>query len=240
MIGSSDFFDFDILEQDNLSFFTSTNIKTVLGKNQVLNFVDKMNFELKMFDFSETALNIAEFYEESKNTKGIISFYQNQVIQMILYVIENYPELKKYLYERIFDSIEQDKIKCLDNTFKNNEEIYQKTQKQVNKFVEQKAIYEKQIKKIMKEKKCDRKTAELIYEIEKIKKIAKKQGLILPSFGVEFPNIPNITVTGIPQTPQKDSGSKDLPLPDKEIEMEEIVIDDTQIENSSDDENFWS
>ena len=240
MIGSSDFFDFDISEQDNLSFFTSTNIKTVLGKNQVLNFVDKMNFELKMFDFSETALNIAEFYEESKNTKGIISFYQNQVIQMILYVIENYPELKKYLYERIFDSIEQDKIKCLDSTFKNNEEIYQKTQEQVNKFVEQKAIYEKQIKKIMKEKKCDRKTAELIYENEKLKKIAKKQGLILPSFGVEFPNIPNITGTGIPKDVQNDNDMQDLPLPDKEIKMEEIIIDDTQIENSSDDENFWS
>lgn len=240
MIGSSDFFDFDISEQDNLSFFTSTNIKTVLGKNQVLNFVDKMNFELKMFDFSETALNIAEFYEESKNTKGIISFYQNQVIQMILYVIENYPELKKYLYERIFDSIEQDKIKCLDNTFKNNEEIYQKTQEQVNKFVEQKAIYEKQIKKIMKEKKCDRKTAELIYENEKLKKLAKKQGFVLPSFGVEFPNIPNITVTGIPKDVQNDNDIQGLPLPDKEIKMEEIVIDDTQIENSSDDENFWS
>ena len=240
MIGSSDFFDFDISEQENLSFFTSTNIKTVLGKNQVLNFVDKMNFELKMFDFSETALNIAEFYEESKNTKGIISFYQNQVIQMILYVIENYPELKKYLYERIFDSIEQDKIKCLDNTFKNNEEIYQKTQEQVNKFVEQKAIYEKQIKKIMKEKKCDRKTAELIYENEKLKKIAKKQGLILLSSGVEFPNIPNITGTGIPKDVQNDNDMQDLPLPDKEIKMEEIIIDDTQIENSSDDENFWS
>lgn len=240
MIGSSDFFDFDISEQDNLSFFTKTNIKTVLGKNQVLNFVDKMNFELKMFDFSETALNIAEFYEESKNTKGIISFYQNQVIQMILYVIEDYPNLKKYLYERIFDNIEQDKIKCLDNTFKNNEEIYQKTQEQVNKFVEQKAIYEKQIKKIMKEKKCDRKTAELIYENEKLKKLAKKQGFVLPSFGVEFPNIPNITVTGIPKDVQNDNDIQDLPLPDKEIKMEEIVIDDTQIENSSDDENFWS
>ena len=240
MIGSSDFFDFDISEQDNLSFFTSTNIKTVLGKNQVLNFVDKMNFELKMFDFSETALNIAEFYEESKNTKGIISFYQNQVIQMILYVIENYPELKKYLYERIFDSIEQDKIKCLDNTFKNNEEIYQKTQEQVNKFVEQKAIYEKQIKKIMKEKKCDRKTAELIYENEKLKKLAKKQGFIIPSFGVEFPNIPSIIGTGIPKDVQNNNDMQDLPLPDKEIRMEEIVIDDTQTENSSDDENFWS
>lgn len=240
MIGSSDFFDFDISEQDNLSFFTSTNIKTVLGKNQVLNFVDKMNFELKMFDFSETALNIAEFYDDTKNTKGIVSFYQNQVIQMILYVIEDYPNLKKYLYERIFNNIEEDKIKCLDNTFKNNEKIYQKTQEQVNKFVEQKAIYEKQIKKIMKEKKCDRKTAELIYEIEKIKKIAKKQGLILPSFGVGFPNIPNITGTGIPKDIQKNDDTQDLPLPDKEIEMEEIVIDDTQIENSSDDENFWS
>lgn len=240
MIGSSDFFDFDISEQDNLSFFTSTNIKTVLGKNQVLNFVDKMNFELKMFDFSETALNIAEFYDDTKNTKGIVSFYQNQVIQMILYVIEDYPNLKKYLYERIFNNIEEDKIKCLDDTFKNNEEIYNKTQEQVNKFVEQKAIYEKQIKKIMKEKKCDRKTAELIYEIEKIKKIAKKQGLILPSFGVEFPNIPNITGTGISKDVQNNNDMQNLPLPDKEIEMEEIVIDDTQIENSSDDENFWS
>ena len=240
MIGSSDFFDFDISEQDNLSFFTSPNIKTVLGKNQVLNFVDKMNFELKMFDFSETALNIAEFYEESKNTKGIISFYQNQVIQMILYVIEDYPNLKKYLYERIFDNIEQDKIKCLDNTFKNNEEIYQKTQEEVNKFVEQKAIYEKKIKKIMKDKKCDRKTAELIYENEKLKKLAKKQGFIIPSFGVEFPNISNLATIEIPKNTQKTDNTQGSPLPDTEIKTEEIIIDDTQIENSSDDENFWS
>lgn len=240
MIGSSDFFDFDISEQDNLSFFTKTNIKTVLGKNQVLNFVDKMNFELKMFDFSETALNIAEFYDDTKNTKGIVSFYQNQVIQMILYVIEDYPNLKKYLYERIFNKIEEDKIKCLDDTFKNNEEIYNKTQEQVNKFVEQKAIYEKKIKKIMKDNKCDRKTAELIYENEKLKKMAQKQGFILPSFGVEFSNIPKITVTEIPKDIQKNDDMQDLPLPDKEIKMEEIAIDDTQIENSSDDENFWS
>jgi len=92
----------------------------------------------------------------------------------------------------------------------------------------------------MKEKKCDRKTAELIYENEKLKKIAKKQGLILPSFGVEFPNIPSITGTGIPKDVQNDNDIQDLPLPDKEIKMEEIIIDDTQIENSSDDENFWS
>ena len=241
MIGSNDFFDFSISEQDNLSFFTSTNIKTVLGRNQVLNFIDKMNFELKLFGFSEIALNIAEFYEESKKTKGIISFYQNQVIQMILYVIESYPELKRYLYERIFDNIEQDKIKCLDDTFKNNEEIYQKTQEQVNKFVEQKAIYEKQIKKIMKEHKCDRKTAELIYENEKLKKMAQKQGLILPSFGVEFPNMPNIFSTGMPQAPQKDSGSENIISSDNTVEQEEIIIDDIQNNNDSfDDENFWS
>ena len=240
MIGSSDFFDFDISEQDNLSFFTKTNIKTVLGKNQVLNFVDKMNFELKMFDFSETALNIAEFYEESKNTKGIVSFYQNQVIQMILYVIEDYPNLKKYLYERIFNNIEKDKIKCLDDTFKNNEEIYNKTQEQVNKFVEQKAIYEKKIKKIMKEHKCDRKTAELIYENEKLKKMAQKQGFVLPSFSVEFPNIAINSGVGTFKNTQQTDSTQDLPLPDKEIKTEEIIIDDTQIENSSDDENFWS
>ena len=241
MIGSSDFFDFDISEQDNLSFFTKTNIKTVLGKNQVLNFIDKMNFELKMFDFSETALNIAEFYDDTKNTKGIVSFYQNQVIQMILYVIEDYPNLKKYLYERIFDNIEEDKIKCLDDTFKNNEEIYNKTQEQVNKFVEQKAIYEKKIKKIMKEHKCDRKTAELIYENEKLKKMAQKQGFMLPSFGVEFPNIPNIFGTGMPQAPQKDSGSENTISSDNTVEQEEIIIDDIQNNNDSfDDENFWS
>ena len=241
MIGSSDFFDFDISEQDNLSFFTKTNIKTVLGKNQVLNFVDKMNFELKMFDFSETALNIAEFYDDIKNSKGIISFYQNQVIQMILYVIEDYPNLKKYLYERIFDNIEQDKIKCLDDTFENNEEIYQKTQEQVNKFVEQKAIYEKKIKKIMKDNKCDRKTAELIYENEKLKKVAQKQGFILPSFSVELPNMPNIIGTGMPQTSQKDSGSENMISSDNTVEQEEIIIDDTQNNSDSfDDENFWS
>ena len=240
MIGSSDFFDFGIPEQDNLSFFTSTNIKTVLGKNQVLNFIDKMNFELKMFDFSETALNIAEFYEESKNTKGIISFYQNQVIQMILYVIEDYPNLKKYLYERIFNSIEEDKIKCLDNTFKNNEEIYQKTQEQVNKFVEQKAIYEKKIKKIMKDNKCDRKTAELIYENEKLKKLAKKQGFVLPGLNLEFPTQQGMRVIDLTKRPKSSDDLEGTPLPDIEIKTEEIILDDTQIENSSDDENFWS
>ena len=241
MIGSSDFFDFDISEQDHLSFFTKTNIKTVLGKNQVLNFVDKMNFELKMFDFSETALNIAEFYDDTKNTKGIVSFYQNQVIQMILYVIEDYPNLKKYLYERIFNNIEEDKIKCLDDTFKNNEEIYNKTQEQVNKFVEQKAIYEKKIKKIMKEHKCDRKTAELIYENEKLKKMAQKQGFILPSFDIKFSNIPNITGTGMPQVPQKDNGSENTISSDNTVEQEEIIIDDIQNNSDSfDDENFWS
>ena len=90
MIGSGDFFDFDIAEQTSTSFFTQTDIKSVLGKNIVLNFIDKMNFELKLFDFSETALKIAEFYDEVKNTTGIVSFFQNSVIQMILYEIEEF------------------------------------------------------------------------------------------------------------------------------------------------------
>ena len=93
----------------------------------------------------------------------------------------------------------------------------------------------------MKEHKCDRKTAELIYENEKLKKMAQKQGFILPSFGVEFPNMPNIFGTGIPQAPQKDSGSENTILSDNTVEQEEIIIDDIQNNNDSfDDENFWS
>lgn len=247
MIGSGDFFDFDIAEQTSTSFFTQTDIKSVLGKNIVLNFIDKMNFELKLFDFSETALKIAEFYDEVKNTTGIVSFFQNSVIQMILYEIEDKPYLKKYLYERIFRDIEQDKIKCLDNTFKNNEEIYSKTQEQVNKFVEQKAIYEKQIKKIMKDKKCDRKTAELIYENEKLKKIAKKSGLLgtssFPididgSFGVS--GNPEIKITKITKVSKPKGTTESIEPFDLETEQEEIVIDDNPIIDSSDDEEFWS
>ena len=247
MIGSGDFFDFDITEQTNTSFFTQTDIKSVLGKNIVLNFIDKMNFELKLFDFSETALKIAEFYEEVKNTTGIVSFFQNPVIQMILYEIEDKPYLKKYLYERIFGDIEQDKIKCLDNTFKNNEEIYSKTQEQVNKFVGQKAIYEKQIKKIMKDKKCDRKTAELIYENEKLKKIAKKSGLLgTSSFPIDIDGSfgisgnPEIKITKITKVSSPNGTTESAEPLDLETEQEEIVIDDSPIIDSSDDEEFWS
>ena len=71
--------------------------------------------------------------------------------------------------------------------------------------------------------------------------MAQKQGFMLPSFDIKFSNIPNITGTGIPQTPQKDSGSENIISSDNTVEQEEIIIDDIQNNSDSfDDENFWS
>lgn len=109
---------FDLFEDNNNLF--KQNINTILGKNVVLNFVARVNFEILNLGWSQTANKIAEFYD---SCNGYITFISNPVVKMILEEIEYMPATKKYLNQRIFQYIEKDKIKDLDRFYKNSESI---------------------------------------------------------------------------------------------------------------------
>lgn len=81
---------FDLFE-DNDNLFEQ-NINTILGKNVVLNFVARVNFEFLNFGWSQTANKIAEFYD---SCNGYIAFMSNPVVKMILEEIEYMPATKK-------------------------------------------------------------------------------------------------------------------------------------------------
>lgn len=107
------------LFEDNDNLFKQ-NINTILGKNVVLNFVARVNFEILNLGWSQTANKIAKFYD---SCNSYITFMSNPVVKMILEEIEYIPATKKYLNQRIFQYIEKDKIKDLDRLYKNSERI---------------------------------------------------------------------------------------------------------------------
>lgn len=174
LLDNNDFFNFSA---KNNNIF-STNVKSILGRNIVLNYIQGMDFELKMFNFSETANDIASFYEGNKRAGTISKFYNNDVIKMILEEIQDMPTLKKYLYTRIFDLIEQDKINILQKIYDDNEKISSKVEAEENKYLFEKEKYTQAIKKIMKEKNCSEETAKIIYENKKLKEQFKKENSI--------------------------------------------------------------
>lgn len=153
----------DLFEENNTSFF-KTDIKTILGRNLVKNFLGQINFEIGMFGYSDTANDIAEFYSECLKNGGIVQFSTNAVIKMILEEIQYMPKVRNYLKDRIFDDIEREKIESLNKTFENNEEIKEKLDKENIDFVKQKISKEKDINKIMKQRNCNREQAEKIYQ----------------------------------------------------------------------------
>lgn len=99
----------DLFQQD---------VTTLRGKNVVLDFVAQIDFEIQLFGWSKTASKIAEFYD---TCGGYCIFMSNPVVKMILEETEYNSVVKKYLYQRFFQYIEQDKIKDLDRIFNNNE-----------------------------------------------------------------------------------------------------------------------
>ena len=89
-LGNDGFFNMNQLANtSDTSCFTNINTKTILGKNLVLNFLGKIEFEIKALGFSDTANEIAEYYEEAKKQGGIVEFFSNPVIKMILQEIQN-------------------------------------------------------------------------------------------------------------------------------------------------------
>lgn len=114
----------DLFQQD---------VTTLRGKNVVLDFVAQIDFEIQLFGWSKTASKIAEFYD---TCGGYCIFMSNPVVKMILEETEYNSVVKKYLYQRFFQYIEQDKIKDLDRIFNNNECLTNDIKAKEDKYIE--------------------------------------------------------------------------------------------------------
>lgn len=114
----------DLFQQD---------VTTLRGKNVVLDFVAQIDFEIQLFGWSKTASKIAEFYD---TCGGYCIFMSNPVVKMILEETEYNSVVKKYLYQRFFQYIEQDKIKDLDRIFNNNECLTNDIKVKEDKYIE--------------------------------------------------------------------------------------------------------
>lgn len=124
---NSDFFDInELLQDDYVDFFTTTDVDSIFGKNLVLNFLSKIDLELKMFGYSDVALEVADYYSQIKLQKGISAFYENPVIKMILEEIQYMPTVRNFLNKRIFNLIKQEYIAEMNKTFKENEILTKK------------------------------------------------------------------------------------------------------------------
>ena len=120
------------------------DVTTLRGKNVVLDFIAQIDFEIRLFGWSKTASKIAEFYD---TCGGYCIFMSNPVVKMILEAIEYHSMVKKYLYQRFFQYIEQDKIKDLDRIFNNNECLTNDIKAKEDKYIELQDKVNREIKK---------------------------------------------------------------------------------------------
>ena len=240
--GNSMFGDFDIksMMASDTNMFTDTDVKTILGRNIVKNYLSKIDFEIKTFGYSESSIEIIEFYEECKKKGGIVEFVLNPVIKMILDEIENMRTVKYYLKDRIFDDIEDEKSKSLDDLFKNNEEITEKINQEKQNYMLEKEIRRKEIIKIQKRYNCSFKEAENIYEAHKRQLSICEQGNnmvnemksvfnMLEDFGIveEKPQKTKLKIDTTQEIPNGDTSEIDL--------QDSIDEDDSNI-----DDGFWA
>ena len=127
--------DFNILNEllgSNNNLFRQ-DVTTLRSKNVVLDFVAQIDFEIRLFGWSKTASKIAEFYD---TCGGYCIFMSNPVVKMILNETEYNSTVKKYLDQRFFQYIEQDKIKDLDRIFNNNECLTNDIKAKEDKYIE--------------------------------------------------------------------------------------------------------
>ena len=185
----------------DVSFFNNTDVKTILGRNLVKNFVCKIKLELQTLGYSDTALEIAEFYNSCRKSGGIIKFVSNPVIKMILNEIENMPSVKSWLQDRIFDDIEVEKAENLDKIFNNNDELYEQTQHKEHEYKVNKELRRKEILKIQKEKNCSFEEAEKIYEQRHAdKQKSAKEDLLIKDLNSFLSKANSILDINIPST----------------------------------------
>ena len=206
---SNGFPNVEIIEKND-DLFTTTNTKSILGRNIVKNYLCQIEFEIRTMGYSDSANDIALYYENCKNF-DILEFFANPVIKMILEEIQNMPTAKRYLKERIFDDIEQEKIENLNNLYNNNEKLTEKVENNKQEFLRLKELKNKKIKKIMKEKGMSFEQAE-----KELNKQAKKK-------------IEEVLQQGLSDMLSTESESQEI----------EILLNDDFPSNPN-GENFWS
>ena len=202
--------------------------------------MSKIDFEIKTFGYSESSIEIIEFYEECKKKGGIVEFVLNPVIKMILDEMENMRTVKSYLKDRIFDDIEDEKSKSLDDLFNNNEEITEKINQEKQDYMLEKEIRRKEIIKIQKRYNCSFEEAENIYEAHKRQLNMREQGNnivnemksvfnMLEDFGI-IEERPRKTKLKIDTTQEIPNGNT------SEIDLQDSIDED----DSDIDDGFWS
>lgn len=152
----------NLFGNEDVGIFT-TDISTIIGKNIVLNFLCKIDLEVRMFGYSDAANEIAVYYQDCKESCKLFSFFSNPVLKMILQKIEKMPAVKTYLDERFFDDIEQEKIEYLNNLYNNNEQISKDVNKSENEYNLSQECKKREIKKIQKKYSCTLEEAEKRY-----------------------------------------------------------------------------
>lgn len=253
-LGNSGFFSSpldELIDDCETNFFTATDVKTIGGRNLVKNFLGKISFEIGMFGYSDSSMQIIDFYEECKKNAGMVEFFTNPVIHMIQEEMCNFSGVKMYLNDRIFDEIKEEQIKCYENTFNNNDDLYKKNQNENQIFMEQKENERKAIKKIQKENKCTEEQAREIYnnknktkQVENNAKELFNTIFSLPSTTLPLPKIPETNIKqmieeieDLENRYKKNSSNNTTKKGSKKDN--EIKLDDNP-SNTNDLDNFWN
>lgn len=211
----------DIFGSEDLGIF-NTDVSTILGKNIVLNFLCKINLEVRMFGYSDTANEVAVYYQDCKENGKLFAFFSNPVLKMILEKVETMPVVKNYLDERFFDDIEQEKIEYLNNLYSNNEQISKDINKSENEYNLSQEYKKREIKKIQKEFSCTLEEAEQKY-------IQQNSGIDCKNFDPI-----NAYLTAFGQSIPYKTWSIDT---SKEIDLTEPVEKE---DKKTDVDNFWN
>ena len=137
-----DNFDLNFLSGDIDVF--SQDINSVYGKNIIWNFLGKIKGEIKFMGYSNSANEIAKFYDKCKKSGEVAKFFTNPVINMILKEMIKDSTVKNYLEERIFDLIKDEQVQMLNGTLKDNNQKYNDLKIKEQEFIADKKIKEKQ------------------------------------------------------------------------------------------------
>lgn len=137
-----DNFDLNFLS-DDINVF-SQDVNSVYGKNVIWNFLGKIKGEIKIMGYSNSANEIAEFYDKCKKSGKVAKFFTNPVINMILKEMVKNSTVKNYLEERIFDLIRKEQIQLLNNILENNTKKYTDLKIKEQEYIADTKIKEKQ------------------------------------------------------------------------------------------------
>lgn len=143
-----DNFDLNFLSGDINVF--SQDVNSVYGKNVIWNFLGKIKGEIKIMGYSNSANEIAEFYDKCKTSGEVAKFFTNPVINMILKEMVKDSTVKNYLEERIFDLIKKEQIRLLNNILENNTKKYTDLKIKEQEYIADTKIKEKQKMEIYK------------------------------------------------------------------------------------------